>query len=92
MVWTLAGAWVAANVMVWALFRWDKRSAERGARRVPERTLLLTVIAGAAGALCAMYGHARRHKVDKPGFVLRAWALAALHVFGVGVTIGVMGP
>jgi uncharacterized membrane protein YsdA (DUF1294 family) len=83
-----ATIWGALNIGAWALFRFDKWRAGRGARRIPERTLFVAVAVGAIGAMLAMYAHARRHKVDKRGFVWRAWTLAGLHVFLVGAAGG----
>lgn len=71
---------LAMNLLTWAAFRVDKaRARRRGARRLRERTLLTLAWLGAApGALVAMYGHRRRHKVDKRGFAATVWlALAA---------------
>ncbi len=78
---------LAYNALVAAVFVLDKQLARRGARRVPERTLLgLAACFGAAGALLAM--RAVRHKTQKPRFrfgvpflllaqagALGAWAL-----------------
>ena len=60
-------ALLAYNALVAAVFVLDKALARRGARRVPERTLLgLTACFGAPGALLAM--RAVRHKTQKPRF------------------------
>lgn len=57
----------ALNALVFLLYGWDKLCAVRGARRVPERWLLLPAAAGGcAGAWlgCEVF----RHKTRKPSF------------------------
>jgi len=74
-------AWALLNLTTWALFRFDKRRARRGLRRIPERHLLGFAFAGGSvGALVAMYAHHRRHKVDKRRFAALAWLAALLHL------------
>ncbi len=76
----VVGALVIANVVAWAAFRIDKRRAQRGVRRIPERRLLWLAAFGGAGALIAMYAHRHRHKVDKRRFTLGVWVLALLQL------------
>ncbi len=66
------------NLVTWASYRWDKRQAgHRGARRIPERTLLaLAWLGGSFGALVAVYGHRRRHKTRKLRFLIPLWLAA----------------
>ncbi len=66
---------VVLNLVTWASYRWDKRQAGRsGARRIPERTLLvLAWLGGWLGALVAVYGHSRRHKTRKIRFLIPLW-------------------
>jgi uncharacterized membrane protein YsdA (DUF1294 family) len=72
------------NLIAWAAFRIDKRRAERGRRRIRESTLLgLAALGGGPGALVAMYGHRRRHKVAKLRFATVVW-LAALAQLALG--------
>lgn len=73
-----AAALAALNLVTWLAFRLDKARAGRGDRRIRERTLLtLAAVGGFAGALVAMYGHRRRHKTRKRGFVAVVWLATA---------------
>lgn len=73
----LAAAYLlAVNGLTWAAFAFDKRAAERGAWRVPERRLLmLAVLGGTPGALCAQ--QILRHKTRKEPFRTSLWAIFA---------------
>ena len=72
------------NIVTWAAYRWDKRQARRGARRISERTLLVLVwIGGWAGALVAVYGHPQRHKAQKLSFMLPLRAAVMAWVGGI---------
>lgn len=67
------------NVVTFAAFAVDKRSAELGRRRTPERDLLtLAFIGGTPGALVAQ--RLLRHKTRKEPFRTTLWSLAALHL------------
>ena len=62
---------VALNFVSYALFRIDKRRAERGGWRIPERTLLLSCMSGGAlGGWFAMSFF--RHKTIKRSFRVKA--------------------
>jgi uncharacterized membrane protein YsdA (DUF1294 family) len=53
------------NVVTAVVYAWDKASARRGARRVPERTLfLLNILGGFAGAWLVFFvmRHKSRHR------------------------------
>ena len=55
------------SVLTFCVFAWDKRCAERGKRRVPEKTLLLLcALLGAPGGLAGM--RICRHKTKKAPF------------------------
>lgn len=70
----------AINLIVWAAFRLDKHRAQRGGRRIRERTLLLLATLGGLGAALAMYAHRQRHKTAKPRFVIVVIAAALAQV------------
>lgn len=49
-----------------------------------ERVLLgMAALGGTPGALVGVYGHRRRHKAKKAGFVVPLWLMAAAHA-GLG--------
>ena len=82
--WLLIFALAVLNALTWAVYRWDKRQARRGARRIPERTLLLLAwIGGWLGALLAVYGHRQRHKAQKPRFMMPLWLAVIAWVGGI---------
>ena len=68
---------LAVNGLTFAAFALDKRAAERGAWRVPERRLLtLAVFGGTPAALCAQ--QVLRHKTKKEPFRTSLWAIFAV--------------
>ena len=67
------------NLVTWFLFRSDKRRAESGHWRIPERTLLLACTAG--GAIAGWFAMATfRHKTRKRLFTAVLYAIVLLHV------------
>lgn len=67
------------NLIVFLTYAWDKFRAQRGGRRVPERTLLwLAALGGGPGALLGIY--LVRHKTRKPRFALGVPVLLAAQV------------
>jgi uncharacterized membrane protein YsdA (DUF1294 family) len=74
------------------VYRWDKRQAQRGARRISERTLLLLAwVGGWLGALVAVYGHRRRHKAQKASFMVPLWLAVIVWVVGAVYWISALG-
>lgn len=80
----LATVYCLVGAVTFAVFGWDKRCAERGERRVPERTLhALELFGGWPGALLAM--QVFRHKRRKPEFYVVTWAIAFGHFLGLSL-------
>jgi uncharacterized membrane protein YsdA (DUF1294 family) len=75
--WVLA-AYGVAGAVAFAAYGWDKRRAERGGRRVPERTLhLLALVGGFPGAWLGR--RAFRHKTRRPAFLVVIVLAGCLH-------------
>lgn len=75
--WAALVAAVVMNVVAFGAFLVDKRRAgQRGARRIPEVTLLALGAFGAAGAWLGVF--ALRHKTRKPWFLARLLLASAL--------------
>lgn len=75
----LALGLIGYNLFVFLVYGWDKLSARRGWRRVPERTLLLlAALLGSPGALVGMYGF--HHKTRKPRFAVGVPLMLAIEV------------
>lgn len=71
---TLAVWLIAINLVTFAVYGADKRRAQRGAWRVPEKTLfLLPLLGGSVGALLGM--RVFRHKTKHWYFV---WGVPAI--------------
>ncbi|MEO8113374.1 MAG: DUF1294 domain-containing protein [Phenylobacterium sp.] len=67
---------LAINLAAFLAFRADKRRAEKGDRRIPERVLLrLAAFGGTSGALVGQ--QLLRHKTRKQPFGRRLWMIAA---------------
>ena len=65
------------SILLFVIMGWDKLSAMREKRRIPEATLfLLAVIGGAPGGVMGMICF--RHKIRKPGFAV-GFPLLAIH-------------
>lgn len=83
----LLGYLLIANLAAFAAMGWDKSSARRGVRRIPERTLLtLAAAGGGLGAVLAQ--QVFRHKTRKQPFanilvaILAAQAVLAFVLLG----------
>ena len=88
MISVVAALLIAWNLVTWATYRVDKARARaaRGARRIPERSLLaMAAASGSIGALIAVYGHRQRHKAQKLAFVAPLWAIVAVHAALIGL-------
>lgn len=73
--------YVIVGLVTFLAFGWDKRCAERGQRRIPERTLhALELLGGWPGALLAMQTF--RHKRKKPRYFVVTYAIACGHALG----------
>lgn len=60
------------NALAFFVFVWDKWMSKWKKRRVPESTLLiLTLLGGEVGAICAML--LVRHKTRKRSFLWKFW-------------------
>ncbi|MDD1719397.1 MAG: DUF1294 domain-containing protein [Methanoregulaceae archaeon] len=66
------------NAGVFLLFGYDKHQARRDGWRVPERTLLLSSLAGPFGAFSGM--NVFHHKTRKPAFFILVPAFIVLQV------------
>ena len=87
----LAALYLAAiNAAAVTAFWLDKRAAERGGWRVPERRLLiLAALGGSPGAIAARV--LLRHKTRKTGFGAALSAIAAVHAFDAQQRLGLAG-
>lgn len=75
----LTAYFVVISLITFLVYRSDKKRAERGARRTPERTLHLLALAG--GALGAFLGmRLCRHKTQKIAFKITVLPLMVLQV------------
>ena len=84
---TLTAAFIALNLLAFALFGIDKAKARVGSWRVAETTLLMLAFVG--GTLGAYAGRAVfRHKTRKQPFNSNLFAIAVVQVLGLGALIG----
>ena len=85
----LTAAFLALNLLTFAMFGIDKTKARVGAWRVAESTLLMLAFFG--GTLGAYAGRAVfRHKTRKAPFNSNLFAIAVLQVAGLGGLLGWM--
>lgn len=74
-------AYVVLSLVSFFVYAFDKSAAQRGARRVPERSLhLLAVAGGWPGALLAQ--RMLRHKTRKVPFRRVFWGTVLLNIAG----------
>ena len=77
---------IIINIAAWIMYGPDKWKAKSGAWRTPERTLLLTALAGGSvGALAGMLLF--HHKTRKPKFMIGVPVMFAAHCVIVGVIV-----
>ena len=77
---------IIINIAAWIMYGLDKWKAKSGAWRIPERTLLLTALAGGSvGALAGMLLF--HHKTRKPKFMIGVPVMFATHCVIVGVIV-----
>ena len=84
---TLAAAFIALNLLTFAMFGIDKAKARAGSWRVAESTLLMLAFVG--GTLGAYAGRAVfRHKTRKAPFNSNLFVIAVLQLLALGGLIG----
>lgn len=67
------------SVVTWAVFGWDKWSAQQGRRRVPENTLHgLALLGGWPGAVVGQQQF--RHKTQKQPFKALLWIAIVINI------------
>lgn len=77
----IAGALVLINLLTYAVYWFDKKAAQKQARRVPERTLhVLSLLGGWPGALIAQQKF--RHKTQKQPFKSIFYLTILINVIG----------
>ena len=85
----VVGALLAVNGLTVLAYAIDKRAARRGARRVPERTLLaLGLVGGWPGAIVAQ--RRLRHKTRKQSFQRSFRLTVVLDLLVVAVVVAVV--
>jgi len=82
----LGGYLLLVNLLTWWVYRLDKRRAERGGRRIPERELLLWALAGGTpAAFLAMRRY--RHKTQKRSFRVGIWGVVVVQAVLVWLSL-----
>ena len=75
----LAAYALIINAITYLLFGFDKRAAERGDSRVPEKTLLMaSALGGSVGAVMAQRRF--RHKTEKQPFKALLYGIIAAQI------------
>lgn len=71
--------YAAMSLICFVAYAWDKKRAENGRTRIPERRLhLFELLGGWPGALVAQQYF--RHKNRKISYQVKYWAIVALHL------------
>lgn len=77
------GIVLVMSLACFVVYGWDKRSAAKGSRRVPEQTLqVLALLGGWPGAWLGQRYF--RHKTKKLSFLIVFWCVVVLHIAVVG--------
>lgn len=80
------GIYLAASLLTYLAYLFDKRSAQRGDWRTQESTLhLMSLLGGWPGALLAQ--RILRHKSTKPAFRVVFWATVVINVLGLAFVV-----
>ena len=83
------GIVLVMSLASYVAYGWDKRSAAKGSRRVPEQTLhILALLGGWPGSLLGQRHF--RHKTKKLYFLIVFWCVVALHFAIVGTAAYVL--
>jgi uncharacterized membrane protein YsdA (DUF1294 family)/cold shock CspA family protein len=77
--WKFAAAWIAVNVVTYALYAIDKSSAERGTWRISEKNLHLFALIGGWPA-AAIAQQRLRHKTSKAEFRTVFWLTVVVNI------------
>lgn len=82
----LAGSYIVMSVAALVAYAVDKRAAERGAWRIPEKVLhLVSLLGGWPGAFLAQ--KLFRHKTRKVYFQLTYWATVLVNCGALGLSL-----
>ncbi len=72
---------IIINIVGFLIMFIDKRKAEKGKWRIPEKTLfIITALGGGIGTIAGMYTF--RHKTQKPEFTIGLPFITALEIIG----------
>lgn len=88
--WIVLAWYLAASVVTFLLYGWDKTAAEGDHRRTPEATLnTFALLGGWPGAWIAQ--QAFRHKTRKQSFLVGFWLAVAVNVTALGWLVATGG-
>lgn len=73
---------IIINIIGFLIMLIDKRKAEKGKWRIPEKTIfIITALGGGLGTIAGMYTF--RHKTQKVQFVIGLPAITILEIIGI---------
>ena len=84
--WALVVYLAGVNLVTFAMYAWDKRTAVKNRRRVPERSLLAAALLGGSPA-AFVTGRLLRHKTVKPSFRIRFAIVVVIQFALIGLLI-----